>query len=64
MCLPKENKQNMIVREKAEGTLRGEYTFLTYICFKLTTKTPRTNQERKKEKICFLFISCNYVDSI
>ena len=43
MCLPKENKQNMIVREKAEGTLRGEYTFLTYICFKLTTKTPRTN---------------------
>lgn len=52
----------MIVWEKVEGTPRGEYTFLTYIYFKLTTKNPRTNQEKKK--IFFLFINCNYVDSI
>ena len=37
----------MIAGEKAEGTLRGEYMFLTYIYFKLTTENPKTNQEKK-----------------
>lgn len=43
----------MIAGEKAEGTLRGEYMFLTYIYFKLTMENPKTNQEKKK--ICFLY---------
>lgn len=37
----------MIAGEKAEGTLRGEYMFLTYIYFKLTIENPKTNQEKK-----------------
>ena len=52
----------MIFGEKVEGTLRGEYTFLTYL---LQTNNKKTlEQTKKKKKICFLFINCNYVDSI